>query len=85
MLGERWSRQHEAVLKTGRALVDGKVFARFVGDRNGDLRNPFLIHQLPQQLAERAARRINGGDVGAEPFHHTRDIDAAAARIAPAF
>ena len=43
-----------------------------------------LIHQLTEQQAERAAGRINRGDIGAGPLQHARHIDAAAAGIAPA-
>ena len=76
--------QNESVLKAGGVLDDCEVLARFLGDRNGQSRDAFLIDQAAQQLSERSADRIQGSNIGAEPLHHSRGIDAAAARIAAA-
>jgi len=69
-------------LLAGGGLGDGKILAG-LGLRVDDAaRNAFLVEQVAQQLAGEAAGREDRLDVAAEPLHHPRDVDAAAAGIA---
>ncbi len=45
--------------------------------------DPFVVDQAAKQLSGEASNGKNGLDIAAEPLDDPRDIDAAAARIAP--
>jgi hypothetical protein len=59
------------------------LLARFARDRDGDVQDVLGRDELAQKLPEAAAGRVERGAFAAETAHDARDVDAAAARIAP--
>ena len=75
--------KNEAVLLARTDFVDEEIFSRFARNRPGVAGNALLIEQLPQQLSDRSAYRVDRTGIAAEPPDDPRDIDAAPAGIAP--
>ena len=75
--------KNEAVLLARTDFVDEEIFSRFARDRPGVAGNALLIEQLPQQLSDRSAYRVDRTGIAAKPPDDPRDIDAAPAGIAP--
>jgi len=75
-------REDKTILPAGRLFDDREIFARFPRNRCGQSRNAFLVHKAPQQLSERAAGRIDGSDVGAQPLQDASHIDATSSGVA---
>ena len=80
---QRASRQDEAVLRTRMQFRDVEVFARLRFGFDDAGLDPFVVDQAAKQLSGETSCGKDGFDIAAEPFDDPRDVDAAAAGIAP--
>ena len=71
--------KNEAVLLARTDFVDEEILPRLGRNRPGVAGNALLIEQLPQQLSDRSAYRVDRTGIAAEPPDDPRDIDAAPA------
>jgi len=62
---------------------DIEVFARLRFSFDDVGLDPFVVDQAAKQLSRESSCGKDGFDIAAKPLDNPRDIDAAAARIAP--